>query len=169
MTRFGLFISLQVKRRRQVAAALIFLALWITALGSCRQANGETEQYVYEGNLIFDLQRVPFSRFGSYLSISDLREFRLPYAKTGFTFAQCMVAGGMHSASIYFMMESWFHLRQLQLQHCSPCHRLLAMYKLPSPGQRACAYTEKASACVASRRTGGLCLIQVEVMRSIRM
>ena len=46
--------------------------------------------------MIFDLQRVPFSRFGSYLSISDLREFRAPVRKNGI-YLRTMYGGGRNA------------------------------------------------------------------------
>jgi hypothetical protein len=53
--------------------ALIFFAIAVTILTSA--ASGESVPYRYTGRAHFDMKRVPFSRFGSYLSISDLSDF----------------------------------------------------------------------------------------------
>jgi hypothetical protein len=55
---------------------LIFFATAITIFTSA--ASGESVPYRYTGRIHFDVKRVPFSRFGSYLSISDLSDFQPP-------------------------------------------------------------------------------------------
>jgi hypothetical protein len=57
-------------------------ALFITS--GALAAYDQAARYAYTGNLHFDIQRVPFSRFGSYLSISDMSHHQLPYREDGF-------------------------------------------------------------------------------------
>jgi hypothetical protein len=50
--------------------AVVLLLTWA--------AFAESTPYHYNGQRHFDVKRVPFSRFGSYLSISDLSDFPPP-------------------------------------------------------------------------------------------
>jgi hypothetical protein len=61
--------------------ALIFFAIAITIFTSA--ASGESVPYRYTGQIHFDVKPVPFSRFGSYLSISDLSDFQPPLGRSG--------------------------------------------------------------------------------------
>jgi putative isomerase len=61
--------------------ALIFSAIGVTIFTSV--ASGESVPYRYTGQIHFDVKRVPFSRFGSYLSISDLGDFQPPLRRSG--------------------------------------------------------------------------------------
>jgi hypothetical protein len=53
--------------------ALIIFAIAVTIFTSA--ASGESVPYRYTGQIHFDVKRIPFSRFGSYLSISDLSAY----------------------------------------------------------------------------------------------
>jgi putative isomerase len=46
-------------------------------------ASADSVPYRYDGQIHFDVKRVPFSRFGSYLSISDLSDFQPPLRRSG--------------------------------------------------------------------------------------
>ena len=59
------------------------LALFAITVISARAAQDQPGPYKYNGEIHFDLKSVPFSRFGSYLSISDLSEFQLPLRRKG--------------------------------------------------------------------------------------
>ena len=50
------------------------IALLLGMAGSSR-AQAADLAYSYTGNLKFDISKVPFSRFGSYISISDMKQF----------------------------------------------------------------------------------------------
>jgi hypothetical protein len=62
-------------------------------------ARGQTARYAYTGDLHFDIRRVPFSRFGSYLSISDMSQYQLPYREDGI-FLRTLHDGGINAFRI---------------------------------------------------------------------
>jgi hypothetical protein len=74
--------------------ALIFIAIAVTILTSA--ASGESVSYRYTGQIHFDVKRVPFSRFGSYLSISDLSDFQPPLRRSGL-YLRTMHEGGKNA------------------------------------------------------------------------
>jgi putative isomerase len=74
--------------------ALIFFAIAVTIFTSV--VSGESVPYRYTGQIHFDVKRVPFSRFGSYLSISDLSDFQPPLRRSGL-YLRTMHEGG-HNA-----------------------------------------------------------------------
>jgi putative isomerase len=74
--------------------ALIFFAIAVTIFPSA--ASGESVPYRYTGQIHFDVKRVPFSRFGSYLSISDLSDFQPPLRRSGL-YLRTMHEGGKNA------------------------------------------------------------------------
>jgi putative isomerase len=74
--------------------ALIFFAIAVTSLTSA--AAGGSVPYRYTGQIHFDVKRVPFSRFGSYLSISDLSDFQPPLRRSGL-YLRTMHEGGKNA------------------------------------------------------------------------
>jgi hypothetical protein len=50
-------------------------------------ASAQATSYTYNGKIHFDIKRVPFSRFGSYLAISDTSDFEAPFQKRRGIFA----------------------------------------------------------------------------------
>ena len=74
--------------------ALIFVAIAVTIFTSA--AAGESVPYRYTGQVHFDVKRVPFSRFGSYLSISDLSDFQPPLRRSGL-YLRTMHEGGKNA------------------------------------------------------------------------
>jgi putative isomerase len=52
--------------------------------------------YVYSGDIKLDISKVPFSRFGSYISFSDMKAFQLPLRQDG-VFLRDMHQGGSQS------------------------------------------------------------------------
>jgi mannosylglycerate hydrolase MGH1-like protein len=74
--------------------ALIFFAIAVTIFPSA--AAGESVTYRYTGQIHFDVKRVPFSRFGSYLSISDLSDFQPPLRRSGL-YLRTMHEGGQNA------------------------------------------------------------------------
>jgi hypothetical protein len=64
--------------------SLLAVAYFTTAVGilTCA-ASAQSAPYHYNGQIYFDVKRVPFSRFDSYLSISDLGEFQPPLRRSG--------------------------------------------------------------------------------------
>jgi len=59
-------------------------------------ASAESVPYRYNGQIHFDVKHVPFSRFGSYLSISDLTNFQLPLRRSGL-YLRTMHEGGRNA------------------------------------------------------------------------
>jgi hypothetical protein len=74
--------------------ALIFFAIAVTIFTSA--ASRESVPYRYTGQIHFDVKRVPFSRFGSYLSISDLSDFQPPLRRSGL-YLRTMHEGGKNA------------------------------------------------------------------------
>src|ERR1700733_2533022 len=74
--------------------ALIFFAIAVTIFPSA--ASGESVPYRYTGQIHFDVKRVPFSRFGSYLSISDLSDFQARLRRRGL-YLRTMHEGGKNA------------------------------------------------------------------------
>jgi putative isomerase len=74
--------------------ALIIFAIAVTIFTSA--ASGESVPYRYTGQIHFDVKRVPFSRFGSYLSISDLSDFQPPLRRSGL-YLRTMHEGGKNA------------------------------------------------------------------------
>lgn len=58
------------------------LLLLLPVCGKAETASGGP-QHTYSSTIRFDIQRIPFSRFGSYLSISDTAKFQLPHRQQG--------------------------------------------------------------------------------------
>jgi len=82
--------SMDVRRLARVILVLIVAEL-LTAVSGL--AAGTANSYHYKGDIQFDLRQVPFSRFGSYLAISDMSQFQGPQKKEG-VFLRTMHAGG---------------------------------------------------------------------------
>jgi hypothetical protein len=61
---------------------LMFFETAVIILLTCT-ASAQSAPYHYNGQIHFDVKRVPFSRFGSYLSISDLSDFPPPLRRGG--------------------------------------------------------------------------------------
>jgi hypothetical protein len=72
----------------------MFFATAVTIFTSA--ASGESVPYRYTGRIHFDVKRVPFSRFGSYLSISNLSEFQPPQQRSGL-YLRTMHEGGKNA------------------------------------------------------------------------
>jgi putative isomerase len=86
-----------IMRRRfacRTPLALIFFAIAVTIFTSV--VSGESVPYRYTGQIHFDVKRVPFSRFGSYLSISDLSDFQAPLRRSGL-YLRTMHEGGKNA------------------------------------------------------------------------
>jgi putative isomerase len=84
-------------RRLGRVKATGILALLIPA--GVLAAYGQTARYTYTGKIQFDIRRVPFSRFGSWLSISDMSQFQLPYREDGI-FLRTLHHGGISAFRI---------------------------------------------------------------------
>ena len=54
---------------------LILGALILTMLSMGANAEITNARHVYTGKVRMDISKVPFSRFGSYMSISDMKDF----------------------------------------------------------------------------------------------
>jgi hypothetical protein len=78
--------------------ALIFFAIAVTIFTSA--ASGESVPYRYTGQIHFDVKRVPFSHFGSYLSISDLSDFQPPLQRNGL-YLRTMHEGGKNAFQLH--------------------------------------------------------------------
>ena len=61
--------------------------------------------YVYSGKIEFDLKRVPFSRFGSYLGISDMTDFQTPYGVQG-VYLRTMHLGGRRAFELQLIRNT---------------------------------------------------------------
>lgn len=60
-----------------------FVAVSLSAVSIC-SAKPKTEPYTYKGDISFDIARIPFSRFGSYLTFSAITdENAVRYQRTG--------------------------------------------------------------------------------------
>jgi len=79
------------------------LALFAITVISARAAQDQPGPYKYNGEIHFDLKSVPFSRFGSYLSISDLSEFQLPLRRKGL-YLRTMHEGGKSAFQLQVMV-----------------------------------------------------------------
>lgn len=71
----------------------MFLSLSFVTTALSSQAVAKTEDYSYQGTLSFDIRQVPFSRFGSYLSISNLQQYQNQLRKNGI-YLRTMHGGG---------------------------------------------------------------------------
>jgi len=78
------------------------LALFAITVISARAAQDQPGTHKYNGKIHFDLKSVPFSRFGSYLSISDLSEFQLPLRRKGLHL-RTMHEGGKNAFQLQLM------------------------------------------------------------------
>ena len=87
-------LTMQCSFACRTLLALIFLASAVTIFASA--AAGESVPYRYTGQIHFDVKRVPFSRFGSYLSISDLSDFQPPLRRSGL-YLRTMHEGGKNA------------------------------------------------------------------------
>jgi putative isomerase len=67
-------------------------------------ARAESTIYAYTGGIRFDIRRVPFSRFGSYLSISDTSEFQPPFRQDG-VFLRTMHDGGQRAFQFQLLRD----------------------------------------------------------------
>lgn len=89
--------------RRQRASAifrLVTIAACVVATGSSSQ----TQQYHYRGDIRFDIRHVPFSRFGSYLAISDTSQFEKPFDRQG-VYLRTMHGGGRSVCKIELLRD----------------------------------------------------------------
>jgi hypothetical protein len=73
----------------------IFFVTTVILFLTCA-ASAESPRYHYNGQIHFDVKRVPFSRFGSYLSISDLSDFQPPLRRSGL-YIRTMHQGGRNA------------------------------------------------------------------------
>ena len=62
-------------------------------------AHGQSSRYAYSGDLQFKIERVPFSRFGSFMSISDMSQFQGDHRANGI-FLRSLHDGGVESFQI---------------------------------------------------------------------
>lgn len=67
-------------------------------------AKAQPNSYTYTGNIHFDIRRVPFSRFGSYLSISDMTGFEAPLHREG-VFLRTMHGGGQPAFQLQLLKD----------------------------------------------------------------
>ena len=89
--------SKRIMRRSFVCRTLLALIFFAAAVTLCNPAAaGESAPYRYTGQVHFDVKRVPFSRFGSYLSISDLSDFQPPLRHSGL-YLRTMHEGGKNA------------------------------------------------------------------------
>ena len=69
-------------------------------------AHGQSSRYAYKGDLQFKIERVPFSRFGSYLSISDMSQFQSDHHRADGIFLRSLHSGGVESFQIELVKDS---------------------------------------------------------------
>src|ERR1700757_1679876 len=63
-------------------------------------AHGQSSRYTYKGDLQFKIDRVPFSRFGSYMSIADMSQFQSEPHRANGIFLRSLQDGGVESFQI---------------------------------------------------------------------
>src|SRR6201996_1001054 len=83
-------------RRDKVRVVVLVLSLASLVGLSASEAQQNPAVYKYTGQIHFDVKRVPFSRFGSYLSISDLSDFQAPLRRSGL-YLRTMHEGGKNA------------------------------------------------------------------------
>lgn len=88
----------------RIRAQAVLLTVFLTSLAgsSTSKAQQTPTQYKYTGRINFDVKRVPFSRFGSYLSISDLSDFQPPLRQNGL-YLRTMHQGGKNAFQLQFI------------------------------------------------------------------